>query len=98
MAWGDADYKYEAVRAMVFIERNQTTFLSIRDRVHRLLEEAGAFTMRAAIVNQSGCSFELMACVDRLAELGEIMSVGKAHPWDLDRVFTRKPRNESFTA
>lgn len=65
-------YKYEEQRQWVFTESGQVQFLAIRDKVGNLLKLAGAVSMERAISGQSGGSWEMMACVDRLVELGEI--------------------------
>lgn len=50
-------------------------FLSIRDRVSKLHEFSGAFTMAHAIANETGNSWDMLACIDRLVEIGEIKKV-----------------------
>lgn len=59
-------YKYEDEKYKVFTEEGQRGFLKIRDRTHRLLKEAGAFKMSAAITGSTGDVWEMLACVDRL--------------------------------
>ena len=68
-------YNYQTERASIFTEEGQVMFLKIRDTVQRHLEEAGAVSMEAAIRDCTGSSWEMMACVDRLVELGEIREV-----------------------
>ncbi len=55
--------------------RGQRLFLEIRDRVRGLLETAGAFTAGAAMRGSTGDSWKMLACIDRLLELGEIREV-----------------------
>ena len=50
-------------------------FLSIRDRVNSLLKQAGAVRMQEAISGETGSSWQMLACVDRLVELGEIREI-----------------------
>jgi len=65
-------------------------FLAIRDKTHRLLKLAGAVRMEEAIsgCGQSGsCSWDMLACVDRLVELGEIWEITNGDVAGQDRVF-----------
>lgn len=68
-------YDYQRERPYVFTERGQVQFLSIRDRVNRLLEEAGAVRLSEVIRHETGDSWEMLACVDRLVELREIIEL-----------------------
>lgn len=68
-------YKYEDYREFVLTEEGQRTFLKIRDHVANLLEQAGAVQMRKAISVIMGDSWERVACVDRLVELGELKEI-----------------------
>lgn len=71
-------YKYETERPTLFTEEGQRMFLKIRDRSKALLAEAGAFTMGNVIRGTGGgSSWQMLACVDRLVELGEIREVTK---------------------
>ena len=76
VAEGTAGYNYERERPDVFTEDGQVMFLGIRDTVKRLLRESGAFMMQNAWANQTGSSWTMVACVERLEELGEIKRVG----------------------
>ena len=83
-----AGYDYQAERDEIFTEDGQRMFLSIRDRVRGLLKTAGAFSVGHAIAGETGSSWRMMACVDRLAELGEIREVtNPAQVWGQHRVF-----------
>lgn len=68
-------YKYEEQKQNIFTERGQEMFLSIRDKSKQLLKQAGCFTMGSVISGQTGDSWNMLACVDRLVELGEIREV-----------------------
>ena len=69
-------YRYSDIKPKLFTEDGSVMFTKIRDRVKRLLAESGAFTMGAAIrVAGGGDSWTMLACVDRLVELGEIREV-----------------------
>jgi len=66
-------YNYEELKPELFTEKNQKGFLVVRDRVRRLLDYSGAFTMHNVL--GSGSSYLQMACVDRLVEIGEIKEI-----------------------
>jgi hypothetical protein len=77
------------MRDEIFTENGQVMFLSIRDNVRRLLKQAGAVRMQEAIAGTCGDSWLMLACVDRLVELGELRELfpaGYAPPAQ-DRVF-----------
>lgn len=65
-------YEYKIERESLFTEQGQRMLLKIRDRVHFLLKQAGAVRMQEATLGSSGDSWQMLACVDRLVELGEI--------------------------
>ena len=71
-------YNYTTEREALFTDDGQKMFIEIRDRVKHLLKVAGAFRMDQAIGGTSGSSWEMLACVDRLVELGEIVEC--THP------------------
>lgn len=68
-------YTYSKERPKIFTEDGQEMFLKIRDQVHGLLEKSGAVRMQEAINNTSGDSWQMLACVDRLVELKEIIEI-----------------------
>ncbi len=68
-------YSYAAQKPTLFTEQGQVQFLRIRDRVQRLLAVAGSVRMDAAIAGETGSSWDMLACVDRLVELREIREV-----------------------
>lgn len=81
-------YSYAEVKPRIFTEDNQKMFLAIRDKTHRLLTLAGAVTMQEAIKGcGSGSSWDMLACVDRLVELGEIREITNGNVAGQDRVF-----------
>lgn len=65
-------YIYNELKPEVFKEENQKSFLKIRDRVHEIIGHIGVITMEDAIHGVTASSWEAMAMVDRLVELGEI--------------------------
>jgi len=68
-------YSYVEQKPRLFDDAGQRMFLSIRDRVHRLLKQSGAITMGSAITGGTGDTWMLLACVDRMVELEEIREV-----------------------
>lgn len=68
-------YKYKEQKKVVFTDEGQRMFLAIRNNVKRLINLAGAVDMESAMGDISGDSWERMACVDRLVELGEIREI-----------------------
>ena len=82
-------YVYATERPKLFTDEGQRTFLQIRDRAKYLLKEAGAFRMDEVISKSTGDSWLMLACVDRMVELGEITEcVHKNHPCGQNRIFT----------
>lgn len=82
-------YDYQTERAAIFTEDGQGMFLSIRDRVRGLLAHAGAARMQECIAGESGSSWQMLACVDRLVELGEIREITDDNVAGQFRVFVR---------
>ena len=69
-------YDYQTEKQELFTERGQVMFLKIRDNVKYLLKQAGAVRMAEAINNcGGGNSWTMLACVDRLVELKEIVEI-----------------------
>ena len=79
-------YIYDLEKPEIFTERGQVMFMAIRDSVKKMLGASGAFTMGAALT-ESGSTWTMMACVDRLVELGEIREIEQHCPAGQDRVF-----------
>jgi len=68
-------YSYATERSAVFTEAGQVMFLKIRDNAKRLLAIAGAVQMEKLWEGCGGSSWAMLACVDRLEELGEIRRI-----------------------
>lgn len=67
-------YHYTEHRDRVFTDEGQRMFLAIRDTAKRLVNQAGAVTCSKLMVG-SGDSWLMLACIDRLVELGELRRV-----------------------
>lgn len=80
-------YCYETEKPEIFTEGGQRMFLGIRDNVKRLLKQAGSVRMQEAIAQQKGSSWLMLACVDRLVELGEIKEITSPNVAGQHRVF-----------
>jgi hypothetical protein len=83
---GGYHYEYTSVKHELFTDRGHRHFIEVRDWVKTALENTGAFQMGKAMVG-SGDTFLMMACVDRMVELGEIIELKRAC-WAQFRVFT----------
>lgn len=68
-------YSYTEMRPLLFTEDGQVLFLQIRDRVNALLKTSGAVRMEEAIRESTGDTWQMLACVDRLVELGELREI-----------------------
>jgi hypothetical protein len=84
-------YDYKTVKPRLFTEEGVAMFINIRDHVRELVQTSGAFTMGAAIRRATGDSWTMLACVDRLVEVGEVMEAG-AFQRGQDRVFVPGPK------
>ena len=80
-------YSYAIERERLFTEDGQVLFLKIRDNAQKLLKTAGAFKARNAWQDCSGDSWQFIAALDRLVELGEIIEVSQPGCWAQHRVF-----------
>lgn len=83
-------YKYEDLRQNIFTDEGQKLFLRIRDRTMRLINESGAARCEEMISGNSGSSWDFLACVDRMVELGEIVEVIRPGVAGQHRVFVMK--------
>jgi hypothetical protein len=84
-------YNYKIERENLFTDEGQRTFLQIRDRVVELLKKAGAVRMQEAWRGTSGDTWVMMACVDRMVELGELVEVTPPDTMGQFRIFTETP-------
>lgn len=72
-------YVYGELKQHVFSEGGQRMFLDIRDNAQRLMAQSGAATMNKLISSCTGDVWQMMACVDRLVELGELIEIVNPH-------------------
>ena len=83
-------YDYETEKPKVFLEHNQKMFLRIRDNADHLMGTAGAAMLGHIISGVSGDSWEQMACVDRLVEIGELVEIKYGACAGQRRIFCQK--------
>lgn len=85
-------YDYSTQRANVFTERGQEMFLTIRDKARELLDKSGAVTS-GKLMCCSGDTWDMLACIDRLVELGELRRVTPVGScMTQNEVFVRGPK------
>jgi hypothetical protein len=72
-------YRYEDYKERVFTESLQVMFLKIRDNATELIAKSGAASMERLIAGCAGTNWDMLACVDRLVELGELLEVPNPH-------------------
>lgn len=81
-------YDYQEQKSAIFSEAGQRMFLKIRDHTKELLAKAGAVRCQEMMAGAGGGdSWNMLACVDRLVELGEIREIPQERCAGQDRVF-----------
>lgn len=81
-------YRYEDQKPELFNDEGQRMLLRVRDFVHKMLATAGAVRMQEAMsAAGGGHSWMMIACVDRLVELGEIREIPQSGVPGQHRVF-----------
>lgn len=83
-------YDYKTIKPTLFTDNGQRMFLKIRDRVHGLLKQAGAVRMTEAIAGNTGSVWDMLACVDRMVELGEIVEITPKDAVGQSRIFIER--------
>lgn len=74
-------------RPWLFTEAGQDMFLEVRDRTHKLIQQAGAVRLDKAIAGATGDSWHMMACLDRMVERGEIREIPRRGCAGQHRIF-----------
>jgi hypothetical protein len=80
-------YSYKEEKEKLFTDQGQRKFLKVRDITNSLIGKAGAVTLGKVFDEIKGDSFECIACLDRMVELGEIIEV-PTNDWAQYRIFT----------
>lgn len=84
-------YEYEKEKPRLFTDEGQRALLQIRDKAFELTAKAGA--VRSDNLLLAGDTWQSLACIDRLVELGDLREItepGKVA--GQDRVFVRVRR------
>jgi hypothetical protein len=80
-------YNYQTERPKILTDEGQRNFLKVRDHVHALLKKSGACDMGSAMSAVTEDSWTMMAYVDRLVELEEIVEIPQPHCAGQHRIF-----------
>ena len=81
-------YDYQEQKSAIFSEAGQRMFLRIRDHTKELLAKAGAARCQEIMAGAGGGDlWNMLACIDRLVELGEIREIPQERCAGQDRVF-----------
>lgn len=80
-------YVYKESREHLFNDEGQRLFLKVRDHVHGLLEKAGAVRIKEVLMKHTGDSWTILACFDRMVELGEIREITQDSVCGQHRIF-----------
>lgn len=83
-------YEYSKERAKIFTEDGSRIMLQIRDNIQKHIKNAGAVMMTNAWQGVLGDTWTMLACVDYIVELGEIVEVTPKNTMGQYRVFTSK--------
>ena len=84
----NSTYSYTTQKSAVFLEENQRAFLHIRDRAFMLIARSGAARLGSIIDGSiASDSWVSLACVDRLAELGELIEIPQQKVGQQHRIF-----------
>jgi len=82
-------YEYSELRDVLFTECGANTLQKIQDNVDSLLDGRRCFIMVEAFDGVCGDSWTLLACIDRLVEIGKIHEIPTDDELTQHRVFTR---------
>ena len=83
-------YDYATEKSKLFTDEGQRTFLKVRDKAKKLLEDAGAVkSSHLMCVSGANDAWEMLACMDRLVELGELREITGPDTWGQERVFLK---------
>lgn len=83
-------YKYEDQKQKLFTDDGQRLFLLVRDKANKKLDTSGAALMGSLIREFSGDSWTLLACIDRMAEIGELIEIpNPTSKMGQDRIFIK---------
>lgn len=81
-------YEYTIERSKLFTEEGQKLFLRVRDNVQKHLSQSGAVSALKALEGITGDSWQHIACLDRMVELGEIVCLSPNPVWAQHKIYT----------
>jgi len=85
-------YQYKDIKPNLFTENGQVLFLRMRDHTKELLKKAGAVRMQEMMIGVGGGdTWDMLACADRMVELGELIELPTPSTVAQYRVFIAKP-------
>lgn len=82
-------YKYEDMKEQLFTQDGHKISIKIMQIVNSILNKYSCVIMQDAIKGCSGDTWLMMACVDRLVELGELVEISRDGCKCQHRVFMR---------
>ena len=86
-------YEYKVERPSVFTEEGVRNLLHVRDQAFAAIKIAGVVNMQKAVTGLTGSSWEHLALVDFLVEIGDLHEVRQAQASAGQyRLFTRPCR------
>ncbi len=85
-------YNYQTQKPNLFTEEGQVMFLKVRDKAKKLLTIAGAFRQHEVLNDLTGDGWDMIACVDRLVELGEIEEIPR-QCWTQYKIYSTKEKH-----
>jgi hypothetical protein len=82
-------YSYETEKPSLFTDDGQRMFIKMRDNAFRLCALAGCVRMREMMATVTGSSWQMLACADRMVELGDLIEVPQERCAGQHRIFHR---------
>ncbi len=84
-------YRYEDYREGLFTDEGQRKLIQTREKVLAILDKSGVIVMEKAVacVPGGGDSWEKMAYIDRMVELGDLRVLDQAGGVTQNRLFER---------
>ena len=83
------EYNYEVVKPELLTDKGQRLLLQVRDRAISFCDVSGAFTAVSVTNGIPGDQWLMMACIDRLIELGEFEYINPEESFFPQRVLRR---------
>jgi hypothetical protein len=84
-------YHYEDLKPKLFTDDGRRMFLKMRDAAFRLIALAGAARLQEIMIagELSGDTWDMLACTDRMVELGDLIEVTDKNVAGQHRIFRR---------